>query len=440
MPIAFIHLSDIHFGQERGADLYIHEDVRECLIKDAHTVVKLYADAITMGVIVTGDIAYAGKHEEYLKAAEWLDRLTQAIGCEKTEVILVPGNHDIDRSAISSGCRLMLDSIMTNGEAQLNSFLAGELDREVLYSRFSNYRPFAEGYNCPLDKSGGYASDRTFELAPGRSLRFIGLNSALICSEKDAEGNLLLGARQHVLPRNIGEELVVLSHHPLNWLRDSEDARRYVRSRARVFVSGHEHNSSLQVENIKDGQDLMLLASGATTPPKAEAGYGYTYNLLIFDWSEETDGLILTTIPRSWSNDDTDFVADDQRFGEHDHRVVLGCPNFRKASQLVKAQEVAPASPLKEIQQDGELPIEGQPMDINLPNDAMPETFPLLLLRFFRDLSPAQRLEVLIELKVLPDDWSTPLTHVMERRVVDGLAQSGKLAEFEEAINRIYNK
>lgn len=441
MPIAFIHLSDIHFGQERGADLYIHEDVRECLIQDAHTVVKSYADAITMGVIVTGDIAYAGKHEEYYKAAEWLDRLTQAIGCEKTEVLLVPGNHDIDRSAISSGCRLMLDSIMAHGEAKLDSFLAGELDREVLYSRFSNYRPFAEGYNCPLDKSGGYASDRSFELAPGRSLRFIGLNSALICSENDAEGNLLLGARQHVLPRNEGEELVVLSHHPLNWLRDSEDARRYVRSRARVFVSGHEHNPSLQVENIKDGQDLMLLASGATTPPKAEAGYGYTYNLLIFDWSEETDGLMVTTIPRAWSYDDTDFVADNLRLGARDHKVVLGCPNFRKVSQSVPVQEVAPAQILKKIQLDGELPLEGQPTDINLPSDdIMPEMFPLLLLRFFRDLSPRQRLAVLVELSALPDDWREPLTHAMERRVVDGLAQSGRLAEFEEAINKIEDR
>lgn len=436
MPIAFIHLSDIHFGQEKGAVLYIHDDVRECLISDAHTVVKLYAGGIATGVIVTGDIAYAGKRDEYQQAAEWLDRLTETIGCEKTEVLLVPGNHDIDRSAISSGCRLMLDLIITNGEAQLDSFLVEELDREVLYSRFSNYRPFAEGYNCSLDKNGGYASDQTFELVPGRSLRFIGLNSALICSENDTEGTLLLGARQHVLPRNKGEELVVLSHHPLNWLRDSDDARHYVRSRARVFVSGHEHNPSLQVEKIKDGQDLMLLASGATTPPKVEAGYGYTYNLLIFDWDEETDGLKVTTIPRIWSYEETDFVA----VGGCDHTVVLGCPSFRKAGQSVQVQEVSPAPPFDEIQQYGELPIEGQPTDINLPSDVMPETFPLLLLRFFRDLSPTQRLAVLIELKALPDDWCIPLTHAMERRVVDGFAHSGRLAEFEEAINKIQGK
>jgi hypothetical protein len=31
------------------------------------------------------------------------------------------------------------------------------------------------------------------ELAPGRTLRFIGLNSALICSTTDEEGRLLLG-------------------------------------------------------------------------------------------------------------------------------------------------------------------------------------------------------------------------------------------------------
>ena len=35
MPLKFIHLSDIHFGQETGSDVYFHNDVKECLIADA---------------------------------------------------------------------------------------------------------------------------------------------------------------------------------------------------------------------------------------------------------------------------------------------------------------------------------------------------------------------------------------------------------------------
>lgn len=185
-----------------------------------------------------------GTHEQYRVAGEWLDKLTTAIGCERTAVQLVPGNHDIDWGMLPHGCKWILNQIIWEGQAELDKFLANDGDRELLYQRFHAYRPFAEAYNCPLDDSGGRASDRTFDLAPGRKLRFIGFNSALACWHKDGKGTLFLGCRQHVLPRNDGEELVVLSHHPLEWLRDSDEARQYIQSRARVLVTGHEHNPS----------------------------------------------------------------------------------------------------------------------------------------------------------------------------------------------------
>lgn len=440
MPATFVHLSDIHFGQEqeKGAEMIVHDDVKEQLIKDAARLVETYAGHAT-GVIVTGDIAYAGKHIEYQRAADWLDRLATAIGCAKTDVQVVPGNHDIDREAISSGCRLMLDNIIKDGEPQLDAFLESELDREVLYGRFAGYRPFAEGYDCPLDRTGGIASERSVELVPGRTLRFIGLNSALICSTKDKAGSLLLGARQHVLPREAGEELVVMSHHPLNWLRDSDEARRYVRSRARVFLSGHEHNPSWQVEKIKDGCDLLMLTAGATVPPKAEAGYTYTYNLMIFDWDAVTDGLKVTTIPRTWSPEDTDFGADDAMFGGREPTVVLNCPNFRNAVKTgVGGPALTPESSIEKVEEC--LPVEsGSTVELHR-GEVMADPFPLLLLRFFRDLSPAQRLAVLVELRALPDEWSDSLTHAMERRIVDALAKAGQLTELEAAIDKIQDQ
>jgi predicted MPP superfamily phosphohydrolase len=288
MPVAYVHLSDIHFGQERGSERITHDDVKKELIDDAARQVAEHFGASATGIIVTGDTAYGGTADEYKEAAAWLDLLTKAVGCSPTAVQVVPGNHDIDRDGISHACRLMLDKIVAEGEQQLDLFLKNKQDTELLYAKFAAYRPFAEGYDCALDHSGGRASDRKVELAPGRILRFIGLNSALICSFKDEKGKLLLGAAQRVLPRTAGEELVVLCHHPLNWLHSAE-ARRYVKSRARVFVSGHEHNPSLKIDKIEGGCDLMLLAAGATVPPKAEGPFTYTYNLLLFDWDADGD-------------------------------------------------------------------------------------------------------------------------------------------------------
>ncbi len=61
MPITFVHLADIHFGQEEGSEIVIHDDVKDRLIEDAAAVAAKAANGRADGVIVSGDIAYAGK-------------------------------------------------------------------------------------------------------------------------------------------------------------------------------------------------------------------------------------------------------------------------------------------------------------------------------------------------------------------------------------------
>ena len=235
MPLRFIHLSDIHFGQEKGGLVYVHADVRDQVIEDAGLIRNTFSDRKIDGVIVTGDLAYSGTVEEYGEAGKFLDRLTERVGCPRTAVRVIPGNHDIHRKSICKASEWMLSEIAAKGATALDSFLEDEQDREVLYGRLRQYGKFSGAYNCPLDGAGGIAGEQKIQIAPGRTLKFVGLNSALSCGKNDEQGRLMLGAKQWVLPRTPGEELVVLCHHPLHWFQDSDEALRYVRSRARVF-------------------------------------------------------------------------------------------------------------------------------------------------------------------------------------------------------------
>ena len=65
----------------------------------------------------------------------------------------------------------------------------------------------------------------------------------------------------------------------------------------------------------------------------------------------------------------------------------------------------------------------------------MADTFPLTLLRFFRDLSPEQRIDALVKLGVLTEGWHDPLTHNIERQLVNALAEAGRLRELESAVD-----
>ena len=67
----------------------------------------------------------------------------------------------------------------------------------------------------------------------------------------------------------------------------------------------------------------------------------------------------------------------------------------------------------------------------------MADSFPLLLLRFFRDLTPDERVSVFVEVGVLPNEWHDFLTHNIERQLLDALVEAGRLAELEVAIKKI---
>ena len=119
-PVTFVHLSDIHFGQEKkGGKVVARTDVRDRLVDD---VAAFFTDRRkrggppATGVIVTGDIAYAGKKPQYDAAGAWLDRVAMAAGCPNTSVRVVPGNHDVDLEQITQGARRMLEAVVTDGE------------------------------------------------------------------------------------------------------------------------------------------------------------------------------------------------------------------------------------------------------------------------------------------------------------------------------------
>jgi predicted phosphodiesterase len=432
MSIAYVHLSDIHFGQERGGVVNVHNDAKARLIDDLARQVAALPNSKAAGVIITGDIAYGGKATEYEMAAAWLDQIAAAAKCDITDILVVPGNHDIDRDQICNAAEWQLSQIKSKGEVELDKFLDNENDRAILYARFKAYIPFAEAYNCSMDRQGGLASRRVIPLAPGRSLEFVGLNSALVCKkEGDKVGELLLGMRQRVLPITAGQELVVLCHHPLRYLQDSDDARRYVRNRARVLISGHEHTPSIQLEVIEKGCDLLILAAGATVPPKAEAPFTYTYNIIQFDWDVSEDRLKVTVRPRAWDDEKKRFDEDATRLGGRDPTYFLGCPNFRKnpaAEPAAGALTTEGAPPAVVVLQD----TGAAPEDSVVPTD-----YRLVLLRFFRDLNDGQRLAVLVKLGVLPGDWSGSSSHALSRQLFDGLVKKGSIKELEEAIEEL---
>ena len=333
MAAIFVHLSDIHFGQERDKRIHIHNDVKEQLIADARHVVRAELGGEASGILVTGDIAQSGIRAQYEVAGQWLDRLAAEIGCPVNRVQMVPGNHDLDRTKLSEGAKHLLDMIRAGGADEYERIISNPVDRYALLARFEDYSNFCFGYQCALGEEAKYAADLHVELVPGRSIRFVRMNSALLCTgdERAEDPELMIGERQFIFPPVDGEENVVLVHHPLSWCKDSEAVAEYVEARARVFISGHEHDPKVDVKDAADGGHLMMLAAGATVPFSSNEKWTFTYNVIEFEWGEEDDTLVVTIHPRAWSIRNKCFEADKRRLGGKDPRFRLNAPNFRRA-------------------------------------------------------------------------------------------------------------
>lgn len=440
MSAIFVHLSDIHFGQERDERIYIHADVKEQLVADAAEVVGALHGSVAHGILVTGDIAFSGQRDQYAAAGEWLDRLAHAVGCEIFRIQMIPGNHDVDRDKVSMSAQHLLDVIRRGGASEYEKILANDSDRAALFARFEEYGRFCEGYDCALDAEGRYSTNLHVELAPGRAIRFVRMNSSLLCTgdESDKEPELIVGARQFTIPRADGEEMVVLIHHPFNWIKDSQDAAKYLRSRARVLISGHEHDPKVQIDHVEDNCDLMMLAAGATVPFKSDEIYTFTYNIIEFEWDAGADALAVTIHPRAWNPARTCFEADTKRLGGKDPKFILGAPNFRKGTQpdadgvqpKASDRQLDEAEPVVEIV--AALDAEGEP--------AMPpeiEGYRFVLLRFFRDLTEGERLRILVELDALPRGADERITQAVERQLLDWLVHEGRIADVEKMIGEL---
>jgi len=448
MPAVFVHVSDIHFGQEKDDRVHIHADVKQQLIADAQEVVSNLTGGIAHGILVTGDIAQSGKWAEYEDAGKWLDELAASIGVEIHQVQMVPGNHDLDRSKLSFSGQQILDHIRAGGTKEYEDILNNPTDRAALFSRFKDYGRFSFGYNCPLNDEGAFASEMVVNLAPGRAIRFIRLNSSLLCHgpERDEHPELMIGARQFTIPRTNGVENIVLVHHPLNWYKDRDQVRDYIRSRVRVFISGHEHNPKVSVDNVEPGCDVMMLSAGATVPFKSDSVFTFTYNIIEFDWDEEIDGLSVTMHPRAWNAQRTCFEADHNRLGGKDPNFRLACPFFRKANRpytsdapkltdvFVAEESTSAVEPTIEMVPMVSLEVEVQPMP---PKE---EGYETARLRFFRDLLEGDRLRILMELDALPEKFDERMSQGLERRLFDMLVRNGKLGEIEKMIDQLIGK
>ncbi len=323
---SWIHLSDIHannINQEKTADqLLILDSLKEDMILFEEQGIPR-----PEAVFVTGDIAFSGSalsDHEYSIVDTWLNNIMSTFSLSKESIFIIPGNHDIQRNIIQSNKNAMrLLESLRSGKENLGDALKDENDSRLLELCLNNFNEFAKSYNST--SQGRHFHVTRKHIPENIIIRIVGLNTSLLSIDDTDYGKLQISNCQIneafvSSPIQPNEIVIVLTHHPFEWLCDAKVAFEWVRKYAHIHLYGHMHDTDNTRSILGNGSDIIQIRAGAV--------YDQSLTSRVFAYGAgaiclKNDGTIAVRHwPRMWSQKNCEFRSD-----------VNNCPINRSFSE-----------------------------------------------------------------------------------------------------------
>ena len=272
--LRWLHLSDFHL---KSNEKWSQDVVLQSLLND---ISNRFSNGKALDFIfLTGDLAFSGKREEYLMVEDFLDQLLGTTGVPADRLLMVPGNHDINRDCeidAFTGAR----SILKNS-IEVDKFFGNEGRRKTLFHRQAAFRQFANR----LTQHDRYTDSSHYHFAQ-YNLQGLNVSVFLVDSSWISEGgesdshSILVGERQLIdLSHTLSKPTftIALMHHPLDWLAPFEHAaiKNLLADHCHLLFRGHVHEDS--IETISSSRNQMkVFTAGASYESRLSANcYGY---------------------------------------------------------------------------------------------------------------------------------------------------------------------
>ena len=257
--LSWLHISDLHI---KKGDSFDRDLVTRAFLTSL-------PDLLNRGhapdlVFFTGDLANTGAQDEYAGATTFFDSVLAALKLDRRRLIVVPGNHDVDRGKIT-GLQRSLAS-----EAESQTYFSTP---ELLHLR-QHQAAFKEWYDNyflgfrQYDISTTCGPFEYFEIN-GVSVGVLPINTATFALGDDDHGKLWVGRRcltkaVDAVTTNL-DVTFALMHHPMDWLHEAERAQitTAMQTRFDLILSGHLHQPDMHSFAGNSG-NVIRLAAGAS--------------------------------------------------------------------------------------------------------------------------------------------------------------------------------
>ncbi len=325
-----LHISDIHYALEKSPSItcIFHEflnDIKKWRSQQNNMAIH--------AICLTGDIAQSGQENQYDSISETINTILNTAGCPKENLFIIPGNHDVqDFQQISELGKTLLEQVKNDKKS---------IDSHVL-SHFENYRQFHDKFThyYRFIENNGYLNslpeNHNTEPKPwyNRKLkdfpvRIIGLNSALFCLKGFCErGKIHMGThpfheaffqgKADSIPEN--EQVIVLTHHPLDWLEETEyEAYSSLMERYSVIhLHGHIHKTKIEKKQrlFSSSGGYASIGTGSLYGEKGKTDIN-TYHIITIDFEKHE----LQVWARRWNPDTGRWTVYDD---DSNNRFSLG--------------------------------------------------------------------------------------------------------------------
>lgn len=269
-----LHLSDLHFkSQDISQDI-----VLSSLIKAIN---KIFSKESKPDIlIITGDIAFSGKSEEYEKAAIFVNNICNICHVDKENIVLIPGNHDVDRAKINKNHINWWYGFKT--EQEISDVLKSDESFPKIFAKNEHFYEFLgkiTNNSIIIERYGQYIKEVKLDNEP-IGIKIVGLNSSLFCGyDGDDKERLALGLDQvnacdQVIDSD-SEIIISCIHHPLKCFHPSDRTSLTILQRfSDIILSGHVHETSTtSVSDGIAGKTVFLSAGSAYEWREKENGF-----------------------------------------------------------------------------------------------------------------------------------------------------------------------
>ena len=270
MIFNILHISDFHFQKGKSKEFQTR----------VNKMISVLIGKKIDFIVFSGDLVFKGENSYTQASSVLIDTLLNKLQLSKDKILIVPGNHDLNRNGELQMVKDSIDQKKTSGE--IEDFCSNPDQLKASISRFEDFNIFLKEFYKGVNGVEIHPLYTRININIGdKKLTAIGLNSAWRCieSEKD-RGNLIYPsylAEEAFFKVKESDIVICAMHHHLRDFKEyiENELVDVIYPNCNIIFTGHYHRERASVESYNDGGLIHAISAAIQNRNDRFSQYGF---------------------------------------------------------------------------------------------------------------------------------------------------------------------